>query len=76
MRGLILRLDGERQRFDRAHVQVRHLFHMPLLILQFAQIEPIRAINQVRHRKDQQEVCQSVNLCSQHISPTTPAPTR
>ncbi len=32
MRRLVLRLNCQRQRFNRAHVQVRHLFHVPLLV--------------------------------------------
>jgi hypothetical protein len=33
LRGLILRVDGERKRFNRGQVQIRHLRHVPLLIL-------------------------------------------
>ena len=38
VRGLVFRLDGQRQRFDGSQVQIRHLFHMPLLVLKLTQI--------------------------------------
>ena len=50
---LVLGLDGKRERLDRAHVQVGHLFHVPLLIFQFAEIKTVRTIDEVHHRKRQ-----------------------
>ena len=51
---LILGLDGESQRFDGAHMQVGHFFHMPLLICQFAEVKAVGAIDEVHHGKRQQ----------------------
>ena len=54
MRGVILGFDGERQRFDGAQVQRRHLFGVLLFVFHAAQVEVIRAIDQVDHRNRQQ----------------------
>ena len=50
LRGLILRVDRERQRFDRRQVQVRHLAHVPLLVVDAAQVDLVGAIGQVERR--------------------------
>ena len=36
--GVVLGFDGQRQRFNRAQVQARHVFHVLLLIFQPAQV--------------------------------------
>ena len=51
---LILGLDGECQRFDGAHMQVSHLFDVPLLVFQFAEVKAVRTVDEVHHRKRQQ----------------------
>ena len=45
--GVILGLDG-------AQVQVCHLLHVPLLIFQLAQVQPVRAVDQVNGGQDQE----------------------
>ena len=50
LRRLILRVDRERQRFDRRQVQVGDLLHVPLLILDAAQIDLVGAVGQVERR--------------------------
>ena len=42
LRRLVLRVDGERERFDGRQVQVRDLLHVPLLILHAARGRPCR----------------------------------
>ena len=58
---MILGLDGEGQRLDRAHVERRDLFHVPLfdlnalfLGLQSPEIESVGAINPVNQRENEQ----------------------
>ena len=47
LRRLILRVDGERQRFDGRQVQVGHLLHVPLLILDAAHVDLVGPVNQI-----------------------------
>ena len=47
LRGLVLRVDRERERFDRGQVQVRHLLHVPLLVLDAAEIDLVAAVGEV-----------------------------
>ena len=54
VRGLVLGFDRQSQRFDGAHVQVGDFLYVPLFIFQLAQIQPIRAVDQVHHRQNQQ----------------------
>ncbi len=54
VRGLILGLDGQRQRLNGSHVQVGHLFHVPFFVRQFAQVEAVGTVDEVHHRKRQQ----------------------
>ena len=54
VRGLVLGFNGQSQRFNGAHVQRRHLRHMVLFIFQFAQVEPVRAIDNEHRRQRQQ----------------------
>ena len=51
---LILGFDGQGQRFNSPEVQARDLFRMPLLRLQFAEIQTIRAVHQINRRQNQQ----------------------
>ena len=54
LRGLILRVDRERERLDGGQMQVRDLLHVPLLVLDAAQIDLVRPVEQVdRHRRQQ-----------------------
>ncbi len=50
----ILRVDRERQRFDRREVQVGHFLHVALLVFDAAQIDLVAAIGQVQRRRRQQ----------------------
>ena len=54
VRGVVLGFDGQRQRLDGAQVQGRHFFDVPLFVLQFSQIQPIRPVDQVDDGNDQQ----------------------
>ena len=49
MGGVVLGLDGQRQSFNGAHVQSRHLFDVALFVFQFSQVQPVRAVDQVHH---------------------------
>ena len=51
LRGLILRVDRERQRFDRRQVQVRHLAHVTLLVFDAAEVDLVGAIGQIERRR-------------------------
>ena len=48
LRRLILRVDGERQRFDRGQVQIGDLLHVPLLILDAAEIDLVGPVGRGR----------------------------
>ena len=50
LRGLVLGVDGERQRFDRREVQVRHLAHVTLLVLDAPEIDLVGAVGQIERR--------------------------
>ena len=54
LRGLILRVDRERQRFDGGEVQVGHLLHVPLLILDAAHVDLVGPVDQIRRRRGEQ----------------------
>ena len=43
--GMVLGFNRKRKRLNCAQVQACHVLDMPLLVLQFSQIEPIRAVN-------------------------------
>jgi hypothetical protein len=45
--GLILRVDCQRQRFNRGKVQIRHLLDVPLLVLDASEINLVGSIRQV-----------------------------
>src|SRR5579864_515828 len=51
---VILGFDGQREGLDGAQMEVGHLFHVALLVFEFAQIEPIRTVDQVDHRQNEQ----------------------
>ena len=51
---VIFGFDGEGQGLDRAQMEVSHLFHVALLVCEFAQIEAVRAVDQVDHRQNEQ----------------------
>jgi hypothetical protein len=74
---LILGLNGKREYLDRSHMQVGHLFHMPLLVFQFAEVKTVGTVDEIHHRKRQQRrlpVGKAVQPA--HHAPATPAPTR
>ncbi len=50
----ILRVDRERQRFDRGEVQVGHFLHVALLVFDAAQVDLVAAIGQVQRRRREQ----------------------
>ena len=54
LRGLILGVDRQRQRLDGRQVQVRHLPHVPLLVLDAAHVDLVGAIDQIQRRRGQQ----------------------
>src|SRR5437763_15515839 len=54
MGGVIFGFNRQGQRFDSSQVEVGHLLHMPLLVFEFSQIEPVGAIDQVNNGNDQQ----------------------
>ncbi len=54
VRGMILRLDSERERFNRAQVQRCHFLGVFLFVLHPGQIQPIGPVDQIDHRHDQQ----------------------
>ena len=54
MRGLVLGFDGQSQGFNGTQVQARHFFHMALLVFQFAQIEPVGAVDHEHCGQSQQ----------------------
>ena len=53
LRGLILRVDRQRQRFDGRQVQIRDLLHVPLLILDASQIDLVGPVGQIDRRGGQ-----------------------
>ena len=53
LRGLVLGVDGQRQRFDRRKVQVRHLAHVTLLVVYSTEIDLVGAVGQVERRNRQ-----------------------
>ena len=50
LRGLILGVDGERQRLDRREMQIGHLAHVALLVLDAPEVDLVGAIRQVERR--------------------------
>ena len=50
LRGLILRVDRERERFDRREVQVGHLLDVTALVVDAAEVDLVGAIGQVERR--------------------------
>ena len=53
LRGLILGVDGQRQRFDRREVQIRHLANVTLLVVDAAEIDLVGAVGEVERRRQQ-----------------------
>ena len=51
LRGLVLRVDRERQRFDRRQVQVRHLLRVPALVLDAPEIDLVAVVRQIQRRQ-------------------------
>ena len=47
LRHLILRVDCARERLDRRQVQIRGLLHVPLLVLDAAHVDLVRAVREV-----------------------------
>ncbi len=55
LRGLVLRVDRQRERLDRRQVQVRHLAHVALLVVDPAEIDLVAAVGQVQRRRRERE---------------------
>src|SRR5208337_3852753 len=51
---LVLGFNGQRQGLDRTKMQVCHLLHVPFFILQFAQVEAVRTVDNVNGGNEQQ----------------------
>ena len=51
LRGLVLRVDRERQRFDGRQVQVRHLLRMPALVVDAPEIDLVAVIREPNPRQ-------------------------
>ena len=51
LRGLILGIDREGERFDRRQVKIRDLLDMPLLVLNATEVDLIGAVNEVDRRR-------------------------
>ena len=77
LRRLVLRVDRERERFDRREVQVGHLAHVALLVLDAAQIDLVGAIGEIE-RRDGQRVsqCAETGCTIQVAAAAPPAPTK
>ena len=45
--GVVFGLNSERQGFDGAHVEIRHLLHVTFFVLQLGEIQAIGAVNQI-----------------------------
>ena len=54
MRGLILRVDRQRQRLDRREVQIGHLRHVTPLVVDAAEIHLVGVVGEVERRRQQQ----------------------
>ena len=54
VRGVILGLDGQRQRLDGSQMQRSHLFGVLLFVFHAPQIEVIGAVDQIHDRDGQQ----------------------
>ena len=54
VRGMVLGFNGQRQSLDSSQVERSHLFGVFLLVFHPAQIEVVRAVDQVDHRDGQQ----------------------
>src|SRR5579862_5805969 len=64
--GMVLCLDRQRQRLDRAQVQSRHFFHMPFLVAQPVEIHSIRSMDKVNDRQ-QQDGALPVYLAAENV---------
>ena len=53
LRGLVLGVDGQRQRFDRRQVQVGHFPHVTLLVVYPTEIDLVGAVGQIERRNRQ-----------------------
>ena len=78
LRRLILGVDGERERLDGGQVQVRHLLHVPLLILDAAQVDLVGAVDEVERRRRRAAPSSSRRRVDDRRRPTAaaPAPTK
>ena len=68
LRGLILGVDGERQRLDRGQMQVGHLLDVPALVVDPAQVDLVGAVGEVE-RGNRQEASQ---IPGRHDRPMSP----
>ena len=77
LRRLILRVDRERQRFDRRQVQVRHLPHVTLLVFDAPEVDLVRAIGQEqRGSRQRREPLSRDAQRTMLASAAAPAPTK
>ena len=53
LRGVILRVDRQRERFDGRQMEIRDLLHVPLLILNASQIDLVGPVGQIDRRGGQ-----------------------
>ena len=51
LRGLILGVDGERERFDGGQVQIGHLLDVPPLVVDAAEVDLVGAVGEVERRE-------------------------
>jgi hypothetical protein len=54
LRGLIFRVDRERQRFDGGQVQVRHFLNVTTLVVDATEVNLVGAVGEVERRRGQQ----------------------
>src|ERR1035441_525642 len=54
VRGMVLGLNGESERLDRAQVKMRHFFGMNFAVFQLAHIRAVRSINHVERGKGEE----------------------
>ena len=72
LRGLVLRVDRQRERFDRRQVQVRHLAHVALLVVDPAEIDLVAAVGQVERRRRERQQPADLDVVEDRRPPPPP----
>ena len=54
LRRLVLGVDGERQRLDGGEMEIGHLQHVPLLIVDAAHVHRVGAVDEIRRRRGEE----------------------